>query len=128
MLAALFFLTAALAPCPSSPNCVSSEATDPKHAIAPFPLSGSPETDLDLLASIILSLPRTEIIEHTPSYLHAVFTSKIFRFKDDVVFLVNPDKNVIEVRSASRLGYGDFGVNRERIETLRKIYLEKLHS
>ena len=111
-----------LAPCPNRPNCVSSLAKDQKHAIAPFPIIDSVQTSLDKLVSVIQSLPRTQIIFIDGSYLHAEFTSRIFSFVDDVEFLANPSKGVIEVRSASRLGYGDLGVNRQRIEDLRVLY------
>ena len=111
-----------LSPCPDSPNCVYSQAVDARHAIAPFPIMGNPQDDLKRIAAIIESMPRTEIVEITPTYLHAEFTSKMFRFTDDVEFLVNTEQNVIDVRSASRVGYGDLGVNRKRIERIRAIY------
>ena len=71
-------------------------------------------------------MPRSKIIELSDIYLHAEFESRIFRFIDDVEFLVNEDKKIIEVRSASRVGYGDFGVNRKRVEMLRNQYLEEM--
>ena len=111
-----------LATCPNSPNCVNSLANDAGHAIAPFPIIGTVEASLDRLCLIIQSLPRTKIIFIGKNYLHAEFTSRIFRFIDDVEFLGNPSENVIEVRSASRIGYGDLGVNRQRIEALRSLY------
>lgn len=111
-----------LAPCPNKPNCVNSQAENILHAIPPFPIHQTPEQSIDALASIIRSLPRTQIIEQTPTYLHATFTSRIFHFTDDVEFLYNPTKNVLEVRSASRIGYSDLGVNRKRVETLRALY------
>ena len=125
MIGILCFLMVSLAPCPNKPNCVSSQSEDRAHAIAPFPIYKSPKESLGILASIIRSLPRTEIVTETPEYLHAEFTSKIFRFTDDVEFLYNPSKNVIDVRSASRVGYGDLGVNRKRVEALHKAYIDK---
>lgn len=116
---------ATLAPCPDKPNCVSSEAYDTTHAIDPFPIYKTPQESLDILTEIIQSMPRTKIIERTPVYIHAVFTSKFFRFKDDVEFLYNLDKNVIEVRSASRTGYSDLGVNRKRVESIREAFEKK---
>ncbi len=119
----MFFLMTTLSPCPDKPNCVSSEA----HVILPmqylpFRVDKTPLESLEILASIIRSIPRTTIIEQTPTYIHATFKSKLFHFIDDVEFLYNPDKKVIEVRSASRTGYSDMGVNRRRIETIRKAY------
>lgn len=115
-----------LAPCPNKPNCVSSQAEDRAHAIGPFPIYKSSQESLRIIASIIRSMPRTKIVEETPEYLHAEFTSKIFRFIDDVEFLYNPNKNVIDVRSASRVGYGDLGVNRKRVEALHKAYNKQI--
>ncbi|QVL57552.1 MAG: DUF1499 domain-containing protein [Simkaniaceae bacterium] len=118
---------ASLSPCPNKPNCVNSQAQDTAHAIEPFPIYKTPQDSLTTIASVIRSMPRTTIVKETPNYIHAEFTSKIFHFTDDVEFLYNPTKNVIEVRSASRIGYGDLGVNRKRVETLRKAYEEKLN-
>lgn len=126
MIGLLCFLMVSLAPCPNKPNCVSSQAEDRAHAIGPFPIYKSPQESLRIIASIIRSMPRTKIVEETPDYLHAEFTSKIFRFIDDVEFLYNPNKNVIDVRSASRVGYGDLGVNRKRVEALHKAYNKRI--
>ena len=69
---------------------------------------------------IIASLPRTQVVSHTNEYIHAECTSLIFRFVDDVEFLLDEEKYLIHVRSASRVGYSDLGVNRKRIETIRQ--------
>ena len=109
-----------LSPCPSSPNCVSSQAPDDQHRIAPFPFSGPAKDAMTRLKDIVRSLPRSRLITDTDGYLHAEFTSAVFRFVDDVEFLVDDAAKVIHVRSASRLGSSDLGVNRKRIEMLRK--------
>jgi uncharacterized protein (DUF1499 family) len=105
------------APCPESPNCVSSYAdeTDALHSIAALPLAAS----IDELVSVIESFPRTAIVERDGDYLHATFTSRIFRFVDDVEFLLDEEQGVTQVRSASRVGYGDMGANRSRVEAIR---------
>jgi uncharacterized protein (DUF1499 family) len=108
-----------LAPCPSSPNCVNSTSPDAAHQIAPIALNGSPTTAIATLKRIIQSEPRTQIITETPNYLYAEFTSAIMGFVDDVEFYVDPKENEIQVRSASRLGESDLGVNRKRLEALR---------
>lgn len=119
----LGYATGRLAPCKASPNCVSSQ-TDPKdeeHYIAPIALKG------DAIAAVrkaVESLPRTTVVQVEPDYLYAEFRSKLLGFVDDVEFLADRAKGVVHVRSASRLGRRDFGVNRERIEQLRSI-LEK---
>ncbi|BAY11011.1 DUF1499 domain-containing protein [Calothrix sp. NIES-2098] len=108
-----------LAPCPSSPNCVSSQCTDAVHQIAPLTFTSTPEQAIANLKTIIESLPRTQIISESPDYLYAEFKSALMGFVDDVEFYVDRNANVIQVRSASRLGQSDLGVNRQRIETIR---------
>ena len=107
-----------LARCPDSPNCVSSEATDPKHAILPFELVVPSEEAWRLARLAVSSLARTQIITETDNYLHAECRSALFGFVDDLELHLMTD-SVISVRSASRLGYSDMGVNRRRIEHLR---------
>ncbi|PLZ98192.1 hypothetical protein CEN50_12200 [Fischerella thermalis CCMEE 5268] len=108
-----------LAPCPNSPNCVSSQSTDAVHKIAPLTYTSSPEQALADIKSIIQSLPRTTIITETEDYLYAEFKSAMMGFVDDVEFYLDCNDNIIHVRSASRLGQSDLGVNRNRIETIR---------
>jgi uncharacterized protein (DUF1499 family) len=116
-----------LAPCKTSPNCVSSQA-DPKdeeHYIAPINLKG------DAIAAIrkaVESMPRTNVVQAEHDYLYAEFRSKLMGFVDDVEFLVDPASGVVHVRSASRLGRRDFGVNRARIEELRAILEKRIRS
>jgi len=76
------------------------------------------------LLAIVRSLPRTDVVTRTESYLHVEFTSFLFRFVDDVEFLVDDNAKVIHVRSASRLGKSDLGVNGQRIEKIRKRWQE----
>lgn len=105
-----------LAPCPTSPNCVSSNASG-EHFIEPLNLRESPEQTQALLRQILLSEPDSKLVEEQSNYLRAEFTSRWMRFVDDVEFLVDDDG--VAVRSASRLGHSDLGVNRKRIEHLR---------
>jgi uncharacterized protein (DUF1499 family) len=116
-----------LAPCPGTPNCVSSQSSDPKHAIEPLSYRSSPEQAFQNLKTAIQGLERTKIITEGDNYLYAEFTSSLMGFVDDVEFYLNTEKNVIEVRSASRLGESDLGVNRKRVETLR-IALQNLEA
>ncbi len=101
------------APCRRTPNCVSSQAdpSDAEHYIAP--LAGT----IEAVRKAVESLPRTTVISSTATYLYAEFRSKLLGYVDDVEFFY--DGNVIQVRSASRLGRRDFGVNRNRVERLR---------
>lgn len=108
-----------LAPCPNSPNCVSSQSTDAVHQIAPLTFTSTPEEAITNLKKIIESLPRTKIITESQDYLYTEFKSALLGFVDDVEFYLDRNANVIQVRSASRLGQSDLGVNRQRIETIR---------
>ncbi|MDX1411469.1 MAG: DUF1499 domain-containing protein [Nitrospirales bacterium] len=109
-----------LSPCPDSPNCVSSQSRDPSHFVEPLSYTDSPTEAKARLLKVIESMPRTQIISNTDNYIHAECTSLIFRFVDDVEFLFNKEKKLIHVRSASRIGYSDLGMNRKRIEALRQ--------
>ena len=72
------------------------------------------------LKAVVLRLPRTRLISATPTYLHFECRSAIFRFVDDLEFLLDAERNVIHCRSASRLGYSDLSVNRQRVEQIRQ--------
>jgi uncharacterized protein (DUF1499 family) len=106
--------------CPDSPNCVSSLAKNPKHRVEPFKLKKDPKTSWDIIQKTVGSLPRTKIVTADNSDIHAECRSMIFRFVDDLTFHLTPSNDIIHVRSASRIGYSDFGVNRRRVENLRK--------
>ncbi len=103
-----------LVPCPGTPNCVNSQSQDPKSKIEPLP----PVAIADLKKAIE-SMEKTKIIEETDNYLYAEFKSKIMGYVDDVEFYLDSNENVLHVRSASRLGQSDLGVNRKRIEAIR---------
>ena len=105
--------------CPDSPNCVSSRSTDEEHGIDPLVWESSPSEAVAKLKEIILAMDRTSIITETDNYLYAEFKSAIWGYVDDVEFQIDGENKIIHVRSASRVGYGDFGVNRERIEAIR---------
>lgn len=109
-----------LSPCPSSPNCVCSQAVDPDHAIAAIPLSANRQRQWKALQQILDQQPRATLVTVSDDYLHAEFRSLVFRFVDDVEFLIDANAQVIHLRSASRTGYSDLGVNRARVEHLRQ--------
>jgi uncharacterized protein (DUF1499 family) len=113
-----------LAPCPESPNCVASDATDPEHAVAPLTFSGDPQVAWAAARAAVAALPRTTIADESPDYLHAECRSALFGFVDDLELLRRPDAGRIDVRSASRVGYSDLGVNRQRVERLREGLVE----
>ena len=103
---------------PSSPNAVSSQATAAHH-IAPLVYKGSQEQAMKALKAIVEGTPNARIVETKPDYLYAEYASSLLGFVDDVEFYVPPNAKTIHVRSASRLGYSDLGVNRKRIEAIR---------
>ena len=109
-----------LAPCPGKPNCVCSDDPDQGHRVPPYRLAAPPEDAWRSLGKVIAEFPRTEVVSVTETDLHAQVKSRLFGFVDDVVFQLRPTQNVIAVRSASRTGYSDLGVNRRRIEEIRQ--------
>jgi uncharacterized protein (DUF1499 family) len=108
-----------LAPCPSSPNCVVSQGGDEEHSIEPIAYLGDRTTAKETLLKVLSVVPRTEVIEDTGNYIHTESTSRIFKFVDDAEFYFPEGENTIQVRSASRVGESDLGVNRRRIEQIR---------
>lgn len=108
-----------LAPCPKTPNCVSSQSSDGVHKIEPLTYTSSAVEAIANLKTVIQNMERTKIITETSNYLYAEFTSAIMRFVDDVEFYLDEREKVIHVRSASRLGQSDLGVNRKRVEAIR---------
>jgi uncharacterized protein (DUF1499 family) len=110
-----------LAACPKSPNCVSSQSptSDETHFIQPLKYTSTAEKALSDLKAVIESEDRTKIIEESSDYLYVEFKSALMGYVDDVEFYLDSSTNTIHVRSASRLGQSDLGVNRKRVETIR---------
>lgn len=108
-----------LAPCPSSPNCVSTQGTDQSNRIAPYRYQQSLAGAQAALKAIVSRLPRTQLVGENDGYLHYEFTSFLLRFVDDVEFVFDEATKTIHFRSASRTGYSDLGVNRRRMEDIR---------
>jgi len=119
----LGFVAGKFAPCPDKPNCVSSQAPDAGHRIEPLAipasLQGKPEGAIARVRSLIEADPAARIVQADALYLRAEFTSRIFRFVDDLEIAAEPTSAVLHVRSASRTGRSDLGVNRRRVEQLR---------
>ncbi len=111
-----------LARCPNKPNCVSSQtpASDKKHSIEALTYSSGPAQARERLDRAIAGMKRALAVEREANYWRAEFTSALWRFVDDVEFLFDDSARRIDVRSASRVGYGDFGVNRRRMEEIRR--------
>ncbi|MGK0391929.1 MAG: hypothetical protein ACJA0B_000072 [Alcanivorax borkumensis] len=113
-----------LAPCPDSPNCVSSLATQSDKRVDPLQVAADRESSLKKLETLLGSLPRVDYDVVGQSRIQARFTSRILRFVDDVTFYVR-ENGMVEVRSASRAGYWDLGANRRRVESLREQLFEQ---
>ncbi len=111
--------------CPDTPNCVSSLAKNTKYRVEPFKLKKDPETSWDMVQKTVGSLPRTKVVSADNRDIHAECKSMIFRFVDDVMLHLTPSNGIIHIRSASRTGYFDLGVNRDRVENLRKKLQQK---
>jgi uncharacterized protein (DUF1499 family) len=112
-----------LDPCPSSPNCVASQA-DGDAKVEPLAFEGSGEEALRRLADAIRGMPRAEVVALGNGYLRAEFTTRIFGWVDDVEAVVEASASVIHLRSASRTGYWDLGTNRRRVEAIREAFAE----
>jgi uncharacterized protein (DUF1499 family) len=108
-----------LAPCPAKPNCVSSQSADPRHHVESLRYRGAADAAGLAARRAVAALPRTRIVEEESGYLRAEATSRLFRVVDDLELLLAPGEGAIHVRSASRVGYSDLGVNRQRVEALR---------
>ena len=112
-------------PCPESPNCVSTLAHDSRHAMPPLHFIRTKEQSKQRIIEIIQSQERSEIIKISDSYVHAQFKSRLFGFVDDVEFQFDDAVRTIHFRSASRVGYYDFGVNCRRMRVISSRYLAK---
>lgn len=111
-----------LAPCPDSPNCVSTQADRGASRMEPMPILGDPTDVLPRLRAVLSAMPRSRIVTADDNYLHAEFTSALFRFVDDVEFCVDREQRVIHFRSASRVGKSDLGVNRQRMQAIAQAF------
>ena len=113
-----------LSPCPRTPNCVSSQEKNSQHSIQPIIFEGSLELAKERLHRVINSMRGTRIITQDVIYWHVEFTTQLLRYIDDVEFYFDGTQSQIHLRSASRQGYWDLGVNRRRVETIRSRFEE----
>ena len=112
-----------LRPCPSSPNCVSSEPAEERSPTEALAFTGEAGAALERLVALLREQPRAEVVTVTDDYVHAVFRTPLFGFRDDVEFRLDATAGRIHVRSASRVGYSDFGANRRRVDALRERWI-----
>ncbi len=113
---------ARLAPPKRTPNNVNSQVdkhADAQHYVEPLRYSGDARQAWAALRRVVDGMRRVNVVKSEPDYLYAEFSSKLMGFVDDTEFYLDEKAGVIQVRSASRLGTGDHGVNRGRIEYIR---------
>ena len=109
--------------CPDSPNCVSTKSTDPDRAMSPLSYIETREKSRERLILVLRGMKGCTIVTAKPAYVHAEFRSDLFGFVDDVKFVFDDDARLIHFRSASRTGYYDFGVNRNRMKEISQRYM-----
>ena len=110
-----------LSACPSSPNCVSSQSDDERHRIDPLRFTSAPGEAMGRLKRVILGMKRARVVRETSDYIHVEFRT-LLGFVDDAEFYLDESQKVIHLRSASRVGYWDLGVNRKRMESVRRAF------
>lgn len=115
-----------LLPCPASDNCVCSMAEDDNYFVSPLIYQGPRDRAMATMKTVISEMENTALREETVDYLYVEFTSKLIRFVDDVEFFFPENESHIHVRSASRLGYSDLGVNRKRVEEIRLLFSQQV--
>lgn len=113
-----------LSSCPDKSNCVCSHDTRDKYKVTPFKFMGTKAQSLERLLKVLAKYPSAKIATNSENYLHIEFKSKVFGFVDDVEFYFDEAESLIHVRSASRSGYYDFGVNKKRVGDLKFKYIQ----
>jgi len=108
------------APCPDSPNCVSSDAADDAHRVEPYRLKAAAQNAWHGLQNVVAAEERIRLVDVNDSYLHVEVHSAVMRFVDDTEFNLRANEGIIAVRSAARTGHSDGGVNRKRVERIRE--------
>jgi len=106
--------------CPESPNCVSTQATRADQKMEPIRVSGDPAEAFQRLVKLVQGQTRTKLVEQTENYAHFECSTLVFRFVDDVQFLLDREEGLIHFRSASRVGHSDLGTNRRRMTSIVK--------
>ncbi|HEY9200096.1 MAG TPA: DUF1499 domain-containing protein [Gammaproteobacteria bacterium] len=114
-----------LSPCPESPNCINSEyAKDHEHYIAAISYHNRSVEDINQLLQQTIAISGGRITELNEFYIASIYTSRLFRFVDDVEFRIDPQQQLIHIRSASRQGHSDLGANRKRAQSIKQIFTQ----
>jgi uncharacterized protein (DUF1499 family) len=116
--------TGLFAPCPDSPNCVSTQAQDEEHGMPSLSYTDSQAEAKQRMVDIVNAMPRSTIVGEADDYLHVEFRSRIFRFVDDVELYFDDANKTVQFRSASRVGYSDMGVNRNRMTEISQQFAQ----
>ncbi|MBX0357273.1 DUF1499 domain-containing protein [Halobacillus sp. Nhm2S1] len=111
-----------LSDCPKSPNCVSTQAEQEEKKMTALAFSKDLETTKSVIKEVLSEMERTAVETENENYIHAVVESKWMKFKDDVEFYFDQEEEVVHFRSASRVGYSDFGVNKKRMKDFSEHY------
>lgn len=111
-----------LALMPKSPNAVSSQSDQEDYYVEAFPFKENLEVTKAAIVNTLDAFSNAKIMTNEPNYIHVVFTSSIMRFHDDVEFYFDESARIVEFRSASRVGYSDMGLNRERYNRIYEYY------
>jgi len=111
-----------LAPCPNSPNCVSSNALKKRKKLAPLKFKTDISIAIHQLDSIVQTFAKVTLVSKSEDYLHYTFKTKVGSFTDDVEFLFDKPSKLIHFRSASRVGWSDNGVNKRRMKQISKAW------
>lgn len=114
-----------LSPCPESPNCINSEyADDSAHYIAAITYQNRSVEDIIQLLQQAIAMSGGRITEYKDHYIASTYTTRLFRFVDDVEFRIDPQQQRVHIRSASRQGHSDLGANRKRVQTIKQIFVQ----
>ena len=115
-----------LAPLPRTPNAVSSQTSDIRKKVDPFPFKQNLTESKNSIKIILEDFEGLTLLHESKNYIHAFTTSKTMRFHDDIEFFFDERSKVVHFRSASRIGYSDMNVNRNRYERLKESYMKQL--
>jgi uncharacterized protein (DUF1499 family) len=115
-----------LSPVPTSPNAVSSQSEDPDKKVEPIPFQGGLKESIEWIKEGLRAYGSIEILEEEENYIHAVHTTGKMKYKDDIEFYFDDESALIQFRSASRIGYSDMGLNRQRYDRFRELLKERL--
>lgn len=115
-----------LSECPQSPNCVCTQSASREHWMEPLIIRdpASIDAEWDRLSRVVAEMKGASLITETDNYQHVEFRTPFFGFVDDVELFLDRESQRIHFRSASRVGYSDLGLNRKRMEELRRRFAE----